>query len=121
MTNKHEPLAWNRERLAWIVAGVLLVGGAIYLVVNWRTPPQMGADPDVFNTVDALYTAVRNQSEANIAKCERRLHGYRDNGKLPDASARYLDDVIATARRGDRPAAARQLYTFMLAQRREGK
>ena len=78
----------------------------------------MGADDDVFKTVDALFTAVNMKDEAKLAQCERRLHAYRDAGKLPKSSAEYLDGVIAKARAGSWDSATERLYEFMLAQRR---
>jgi hypothetical protein len=80
----------------------------------------MGVDDQVFNTVDALYTAVRNHDEARLGQCERRLAAYRDAGKLPAAAGDYLDGVIAEAKDGNWDSATRSLYDFMLAQRREG-
>ena len=80
----------------------------------------MGPDAEVFETVDALYTAVRNRDEARLTQCEARLAGYRAAGKLPKAAADRLDGVIAKARAGDWQPAAERLYDFMLAQRRDG-
>ena len=110
----------DRQWVAWLVLGVLAAGFVVVLVVTLRTPPQMGSDEAVFHTVDALYTAVRNHDEKQLAACEGRLKGYQEAGKLPKASADYLDGVIAKARGGGWDAAARRLYEFMLAQRREG-
>lgn len=103
----------------------LAVGGAVAAVVllagyAFRSPPQMGADDEVFAAVDALFTAVTGRSEARLTDCERRLHAYRDAGKLPADAADHLDRVIGRARGGDWEAAAERLYTFMLAQRRDG-
>jgi hypothetical protein len=110
----------SRQRLVWIAFGVFVVGGAGLLFFLFRPPPQMGADADVFKTVDALYTAVRMKDEAKLSQCETRLHGYREAGKLPKAAADHLDGVIAKARGGGWQSAAERLYEFMLAQRREG-
>ena len=119
-TIESEPATRDRQRVAWVVLGALAFGFVVVLVVNLRTPPQMGPDEAVFHTVDALYTAVRNQDEKQLAACEARLKGYREAGQLPKASADYLDGVIAKARGGGWDAAARRLYEFMLVQRREG-
>jgi hypothetical protein len=111
----------TRTRVAkWVLGGlaVLAVAGA---VLAYRgTPPQMGTDEDVFNTVDALYTAVRNHDAKRLAECETRLKAYRAAGKLPADAAESLDAVIAKARAGSWEAAAARLYDFMKAQRREG-
>ena len=40
--------------------------------------------------------------------------------ELPAAAADYLDGIIGQARGGRWQAAAERLYTFMMAQRREG-
>ena len=112
---------FDRERLAWIVAGVLAFGFVVWLLLGLRQPPQMGADPEVFHTVDALYTAVRNRDESRLANCEKRLLAQRQAGKLPEASANHLDGIIAEARGGGWTSAAQNLYDFMLAQRRDGR
>jgi hypothetical protein len=110
----------NGHRVAWAALGLLAVGAVGLLIYCLRTPPQMGVDEHVFNTVDALYTAVRNHDEARLAQCARRLTSYREAGQLPAAAGDYLDGVIAKARDGDWDSATRNLYDFMLAQRREG-
>ena len=51
----------------------------------------MGADEEVFTTVDALFTAVTAHDEKLLGDCEQRLHAYRDAGKLPGDAADYLD------------------------------
>jgi hypothetical protein len=114
------PGTHNRRRAAWVVLGVLLAGLAVVLVLRLRTPPQMGPDDAVFRTVDALYTAVRNHDEPRLTQCARRLAAHRNEGKLPRDAADYLDGVITTARGGGWDPAARRLYDFMLAQRRDG-
>ncbi len=111
----------TRTRLAWYVLAGLATIALLVIVVTWfNRPPQMGTDPDVFKTVDALYTAVGMKDEAKVAQCEKRLHAYRDAGTLPESSAAFLDRVIAKCRAGKWESAAETLYEFMLAQRREG-
>ena len=110
----------NQRVAVWVlVACGLLLGGAVLAYFLTR-PPQMGTSERTFNTVDALYTAVRLKDEAKVTACERRLHEYRDAGELPADAARTLDDIIATARGGGWDAATERLYEFMLAQRRDG-
>jgi hypothetical protein len=110
-----------RERLALLIlGGAGLVIGGIVLLAYFNRPPQMGTSEEVFTTVDALYTAVRSRDEKRLGECERRLHGYRDAGKLPPAAASALDAIISRARSGAWEPAARQLYDFMFAQRRDG-
>jgi hypothetical protein len=87
----------------------------------WTRPPQMGADAEVFRTVDALYTAVTARDEKLLQQCERRLGRLREAGKLPREAADYLDAIIATARQGRWQPAAERLYDFMIAQRRAAR
>src|SRR5262245_5531966 len=109
-----------RPRLLLLALGLLAVGAVVILIVLFRRPPQMGADEKVFNTVDALFTAVRARDAKLLGQCEQRLHALRDAGKLPPEAARYLDDVVGRARDGRWESAAEQLYDFMKQQRREG-
>ena len=107
-------------RAAWAALGGVALLVAVAVLFSLRSPPQMGPDAEVFETVDALYTAVRNRDEARLTQCEAKLAGYRAAGKLPKAAADRLDGVIAKARAGDWQPAAERLYDFMLAQRRDG-
>ncbi len=108
------------QRAAWAVLGGVAMLVAVAVLLSLRSPPQMGPDAEVFETVDALYTAVRNRDEARLTQCAARLDEYRAAGKLPKAAADRLDGVIAKARAGDWQPAAERLYDFMLAQRRDG-
>jgi hypothetical protein len=100
-----------------VVLAILLVGWLI-----WRTrPPQMGADEEVFRTVDALFTAVTARDEKRLGQCEQRLQALRAAGKLPADASGHLDGIIRKARQGRWEPAAENLYTFMLAQRRENR
>jgi hypothetical protein len=94
---------------------VLVAGWFVW----WGKPPQMGADEEVFKTVDALFTAVTARDEKRLGECEQRLNALKDAGKLPKDAAAYLDNVIHKARDGRWQAAAEKLYHFMKAQRRE--
>ena len=119
-TTKSAIATWDRQQVAWVMFGVLTIGFVIVLILNLRTPPQMGPDDEVFNTVDALFTAVTARDVKQLAACQTRLVMYREAGKLPKPSAEYLDDVIAKAHNGGWETAAKWLYDFMLAQRRDG-
>jgi hypothetical protein len=105
-----------------IVAGGIVGSAALLVcwVVWWTRPPQMGADDEVFQTVDALFTAVTARDENLLGKCAQRLADCKSAGKLPGAAADYLDGVIQKARDGRWESAAERLYDFMKAQRREG-
>ena len=108
-----------RSRVAAVtLAGCAAVIAAAVLLYLVTRPPQMAANPDVFRTVDALYTAVRLKDAGKVGECERRLHAHRDRGELPAAAAGSLDAIVATARGGDWRAAAERLYEFMSEQRR---
>jgi hypothetical protein len=111
----------SRERLALYVLGGLALG-AVGLVLYGllSRPAQMGTSEEVFNTVDALYTAVRNRDEKRVCECEQRLCAYCDAGKLPRNAADELASIIRKAKSGSWESAAERLYEFMLAQRREG-
>src|SRR5215468_9228226 len=111
----------SRTRVAvWVLVGLVVFAGIVALIAYRSSPPQMGTDEDVFNTVDALYTAVRNRDVQRLGECESRLKSYRDAAKLPPDAADSLDSVIAKARAGEWGSAAERLYDFMKAQRREG-
>lgn len=103
-----------------VLAGCGLLFGGFVLAALLNRPPQMGTDEEAFKAVDALYTAVRNRDEKRLDECERRLRGYREEGKLPAEAAGALDAIIRKARSGSWETAAERLYEFMLAQRREG-
>ena len=110
-----------RQRVAgYALVGLLAVGVGVAAWAYWSRPPQMGAAEAPFKTVDALYTAVRGHDEKRLAECEARLKGYRASGELPPAAADELDAIIGRARGGAWQSAAERLYTFMLAQEREG-
>jgi hypothetical protein len=110
----------NRDRAALgVVAAVVAVVGVV-LLLNLGSPPQMGADEEVFRTVDALFTALTGRREPQLDQCERRLREYREAGKLPPKAAKTLDTIIATARAGKWRSAAERLYEFMKGQKREG-
>ena len=113
----------TRRKMRWlggIALGIGVTVIAVIVVLSLRTEPQMGPDEEVFDTVDALYTAVRNRDEKQLAACEAKLAGYRDVGKLPATAASTLTAIIASARSGGWDSAARRLYDFMAAQKREG-
>lgn len=118
-TSENAP-ARNRARVAWAVLGVLAVGVVVALVLSLRTPPQMGPDAEVFDTVDALFTAITARDEKRLGECEARLRAHRDAGKLPPKAAAHLDDIVAAARKGKWASASERLYDFMAAQRRDG-
>src|SRR6266404_3574167 len=72
-------------------------------------PPQMGADREAFQNVDALFTAVTARNDKLLRDCERRLSDCDATGKLSAQARNYLDDVIRTARSGQWESAAQRL------------
>jgi hypothetical protein len=104
------------RRLVIGLWGLVVLAG-IALFVHWRWPePQLEADEDVFNTVDALFTALTSQDVGRLEDCQRRLDSYREEDRLPPGAAKVLDTVIEQAHSGDWEPAARRLYDFMYAQ-----
>ena len=83
-------------------------------------PPQIGADPAAFKTVDALYTAVSLREPDLLSRTDRSLGDLRASGKLPESAARSLDAIIAEARAGGWESAQARLGRFMRGQRRAG-
>jgi hypothetical protein len=79
----------------------------------------MGADEELFRTVDALFTAVTARDQKLLADCEQRLLTLKGAGKVPSEAGTYLDTIIGRARAGRWESAAQTLYDFMRAQRRE--
>ncbi len=110
----------NRQWIGWVALAGLAIAGIAVAVMLLRPQPQMGPDEEVFDTVDALYTAVRNRDDKRLGDCEARLSAYRDAGKLPAKAAETLASIIGKARGGSWETAAERLYDFMAAQKREG-
>ena len=115
-TNERTP----RQYVMLAVLVLLTIVAAGWLYLHFRAPPQLGADDEVFTTVDALFTALTARDEKLLTQCEERLRSYRESGKLPAGAATHLDGVIQTARQGRWRPAAESLYDFMKGQRREG-
>ena len=119
LTTKAQATSGHRTAVKWLLGlGVVALVVAIYALSG--RPPQMGNSPKVFDTVDALFTAVTAHDEKKLGDCEQRLKAYRAAGELPSDAADSLDGVIRKARGGSWDAAAARLYDFMLAQKREG-
>jgi hypothetical protein len=102
----------------WLWGVVVLVVGLASLAWNFQSPPQLGHDEEVFQTVDALFTALTSRDPQRLGDCEQRLQFQRETGRLPARAARSLDGVIAQARRGEWQPAAERLYRFMHGQQR---
>ena len=113
MTNSSK--IWHR----WVImtAGVLAVIGIAWGIWSRWLPPQLEVDGQVFNTVDALFTAIRSRDSSGLGECERKLKAYHEEGRLSDTAAGSLDVIIQQAREGQWEPAARRLYDFMRGQR----
>jgi hypothetical protein len=109
-----------RTKLTLSILSLLLLALAARLLFGYRSQPQLAASPEVFQTVDALFTAVTAHDNQRLADCQQRLAKYKDRGSLPAAAAQRLDGIISLAQSGDWTTAARRLYDFMQAQRRLG-
>jgi hypothetical protein len=107
----------NKIALSVLVVFALLLVARAY--ITYRAAPQLPPSDDVYNTVDALFTAVTAHDSQRLALCQQRLASYKDCGSLPAAAAKRLERIIALANSGDWTAAARQLYDFIQAQERK--
>src|SRR5436190_23597508 len=99
-TTNAEPKGMSRERVAlFVVLGLVALGALAAFALGGRAP-QMGADEDAFNTVDALFTAITARDAQRLTECDERLKAHRAAGKLPADAADSLDGIIAKARAG---------------------
>ena len=94
----------RRIPTGWIVAGAVLVV-ALAVLIWWgnRPPPQMGSDPAVFDTVDALFTAVTSRDVRRLGECEERLRGFREAGTLPAKSRKAETPPVFSLRAAGDP------------------
>jgi len=96
------------------VAAIVLVLG----IAGCGVPAQIGPDPEVFKTIDALYTAVSLRDPNLVDSCLERLKDYREGGKLPDDAFLALEAMIEEGKGGAWEDAQTQLNRFMQGQRR---
>ena len=103
----------------WLIATAVVLSAIVFAFVLWfrSPPPQLDVDERVFKTVDALFTAIRSRDLSRMEDCDRRLKTYREEGRISDAAAGSLDDIIQQARGGQWEPAAKRLYDFMRGQR----
>ncbi len=112
------PSASRRSRVA---LGTGTAGAVLALSIwsCWSSPPAMGDDEEVAKSIDALFTAITAHDGKRLGDCEKRLLWFKESGQLPLPAADYLDHVIHNARAERWESAARSLYDFMRAQRRD--
>jgi hypothetical protein len=112
------PAMSPRNRLLLALAALALLALTARLYFANRSQSQLASSPEVFQTVDALFTAVTAHDATRLADCQRRLADFKNRGSLPAAAAKRLDRIISLAESGDWPTAAHRLYDFMQAQTR---
>src|SRR4051794_35235845 len=81
----------NTRRYLYGAFGVVALLSVAILIYKLQRPPQMGADEEVFKTVDALFTAVTARNEKLLSECEQRLKKHKEAGNLPPQAAARLD------------------------------
>src|SRR5262249_13868290 len=101
-----------RRKLAVESGGVLAMIGIALVIWSCLPSPKLQAEENVFNTVDALFTALTCRDRARLDACERRLKDYHDDGRMSDAVARTRESIIQLARDGKWEPAAKELYVF---------
>ncbi len=105
----------------WLGAlGTFIVLALAWIWWSWP-PPQMGYDKDAFAAVDALFTAINARDPNMLGHCEQRLETLAQRGRISQAATSRLSEIVASARSGDWERSGRNLYYFMLAQRRDTK
>ena len=108
----------RRRKQAFAAGGVLALIGIAWVVWSNLPPPQLKlTDKQVFNTVDALFTALTSRDLARLTDCEQRLKTYHSEGRTSNAVASTLDAIVKQARAGEWEPAAKKLYEFMIGQR----
>lgn len=95
-----------------------LVAVTAYWLSN-RSQPQLKYDGEVYNTVDALFTAITSRNADRLAACNERLNRYESEGRLTGPAAKALDQIVRQAEGGEWDAAGKRLYALILGQRRE--
>jgi len=111
----------SRTQITLALLGLVVVALAARFYFGYRLQPQLPPSPEVFQTVDALFTAVTAHDSQRLADCQQRLAKYKDRGCVPLAAAQRLDRIISLAQSGDWTTAAHRLYEFMQAQKRNGE
>ena len=107
----------SRRHLLTAGAGLATIFVLGLIVWTRLPPPQLPrANEQVFNTVDALFTALTSRDQQRLAECERRLRAYRAAGETSPRVSAVLDAIIQQAHQGEWQPAAERLYAFMAGQ-----
>jgi hypothetical protein len=118
---KFEIVMTKPNQLILGLLGILLLALAARLWYGSRSQPQLASSDEVFQTVDALFTAVTAHDSQRLSDCQQRLARHQDRGALPLAAAQRLDRIISLAQSGDWTTAAHRLYDFIQGQKRLGE
>ena len=100
------------------VSIALLVLGYLFAIGGCGQPAQIGADPESFDSVDALWTAIRAKRTDLLEQTEKDLNTLHTQKKLPDDAHASLQKMIDTAKAGDWISSRDDLRKFMESQRR---
>lgn len=92
--------------------------GLALTIAGCGAPAQIGPDPEVFKTIDALYTAVSLRDPKLVDNCRETLAKHHDAGKLPDDALAELVAMTDEAKGGAWEDAQTRLSQFMQGQRR---
>lgn len=90
----------------------------LLLLAGCGGPAQIGADPEAFKAVDALYTAVSLRDAGRVDRCVKTLVSLRDAGKLDAGPLEALEGIAAEAKSGSWEPAQSRLARFMRGQTR---
>jgi hypothetical protein len=104
----------GKRTTRFVLVSTLLVAAA----GGCGRPPQIGADKEAFQAVDALFTAVSLRDPALVDRCSATLRSLRDAGKLPTTAFASLEAIVAEANQAKWEPAVSHLARFMEGQRR---
>jgi hypothetical protein len=102
-----------------IVQAFLLFALALLPLLGCGGAAQIGGDDDSLAAVDALYTAVTSRRAELLEKSTARIDALHTEGKFPDGAYASLQAITSRAKNGEWEKAARDLYGFIKAQRRQ--
>lgn len=101
-------------------AGLLVLLVLTLLAAGCRPTPQLGT-PESLGAADALWTAITAKDDQLVNKSAERIDQLHNAGKLADDAYQSLQQIIATARKGEWDSARGALKTFVRGQRPAGQ